>query len=365
MKILIIGYMHQKYDKRVYRTVKALSKEHEIIYQYWTKNSKEKEHIEDNVVFKPVYYVKNLKISPVKKIFNRINLDKKIIQMIKIYDYDILYMHSFLTSKPVKAFKIAKNRKKKIIFDIHEYHPEHFLENLTGWKKKLKLLIMWKIFKKQIELSDKLIFVSEDIKKDCFSKLKLIKESIIIKNYAAKHVSNKNKEKSIVFVGKTFRNLNEELESIKELIKRGFKFKIVGMNVKKLEDIKYQSISFLPYDKMMEEISISLFSLISNDTNKNKFYKNKVMSLPNKYFDSIAAETPVIVKKDLISVSKEVEKYKIGIIVDFSNTEETVEKIIDIYENHYNELIKNIRAHKNEFIWDREKERKFIDFIIN
>ncbi len=365
MKILIIGYMHQKYDKRVYRTVKALSKEHEIIYQYWTKNSKEKEHIEDNVVFKPVYYVKNLKISPVKKIFNRINLDKKIIQMIKIYDYDILYMHSFLTSKPVKAFKIAKNRKKKIIFDIHEYHPENFMGKLSGWKKKLKLLIMWRIFKKQIELSDKLIFVSEDIKKDCFAKLKLIKENMIIKNYAENFMPNKNKEKNIVYVGQTFRKLDKELHVIKKLIDRGFEFKIIGMNVEKLMNIKYKNISFLPYNEMLKEISKASFSLISYNTNKNKLYKNDIMSLPHKYFDSIAAETPVIVKKDLISVSKEVEKYKVGIIVDFSNTEETVKKIIDIYENHYNELIKNIRAHKNEFIWDREKERKFIDFIIN
>jgi hypothetical protein len=159
--------------------------------------------------------------------------------------------------------------------------------------------------------------------------------------------------------------LDKELNVIKKLIDKGFEFKIIGMKVKKLGNIKYKNIPFLPYNEMLKEISKASFSLISYNTNKEKMYKNDIMSLPHKYYDSVASETPVIVKKDLISVSKEVEKYKIGIIIDFSNIKESIRKIMDIYENHYYELIKNIRKHKNEFIWDNEKEKKFINFVIN
>ncbi|MBM7560330.1 hypothetical protein JOC61_002143, partial [Marinitoga litoralis] len=53
MKILIIGYMHPKYDKRVFRTVKALSKENEIIYQYITPGI-EKEYTEKNIKYIPI-----------------------------------------------------------------------------------------------------------------------------------------------------------------------------------------------------------------------------------------------------------------------------------------------------------------------
>lgn len=34
MKVLVIGYTHPKYDKRVFRTVQTFAKENEVIYQY-------------------------------------------------------------------------------------------------------------------------------------------------------------------------------------------------------------------------------------------------------------------------------------------------------------------------------------------
>lgn len=37
LKVLVIGYMHLRNDKRVFRTVQALSKKGEVIYQYWTE----------------------------------------------------------------------------------------------------------------------------------------------------------------------------------------------------------------------------------------------------------------------------------------------------------------------------------------
>ncbi|MFA6997334.1 MAG: hypothetical protein WC181_08795, partial [Defluviitoga sp.] len=52
MKILIIGYMHPKLDKRVSRTVSSLSKSHEIIYQYWT-DKEEKTYQEVNIKYFP------------------------------------------------------------------------------------------------------------------------------------------------------------------------------------------------------------------------------------------------------------------------------------------------------------------------
>jgi len=50
VKIFIIGYMHPKYDKRVFRTVKALSKDNEVIYQYWT-DKEEIESKEGNIFY--------------------------------------------------------------------------------------------------------------------------------------------------------------------------------------------------------------------------------------------------------------------------------------------------------------------------
>ena len=63
MKIIIIGYMHPKYDKRVFKTVELLSKNNQVIYQYWTNNTKEKIHEELNIKFLPIFYEKESKFN--------------------------------------------------------------------------------------------------------------------------------------------------------------------------------------------------------------------------------------------------------------------------------------------------------------
>ena len=362
MKILIIGYMHPKYDKRVFRTVKALSKQYKVIYQYWVSDF-ELPYEENNIEYKPIEYKKNTKASPIIKLKNRIKLNKKIINMIKSYDYDILYMHHFLASSPIKPFKIAKKQNKKVIYDIHEYHPENFLNTLSGIKKKLKEKILWMIFKKQLKLSDKLIFVSKEMQMDIYKKLNIHKKYFIQKNYAELTVKSTKKIKEISFVGKVNRNLDNEKEVLKRLLKKDFNFKIIGMESEYFNDIVHTHTKFLPYKEMMNELSKSMFSLISFNTTKNENYKNDLFSLPNKYYDSIAAETPVIVKNTFVSMAKEVTKLKIGIVINPKNIEETVEKILNTYEN-YDEIIKNIQKYKKQFVWDTKKKKEFIDFII-
>ncbi|WP_129408533.1 glycosyltransferase [Marinitoga lauensis] len=362
MTILIIGYMHPKYDKRVFRTVKVLSKESKIIYQYWT-DKEEIEYTENNINYIPIKYTKNIQANPLIKLKNRRKLDKKILEMIKNYNYDILYMHHFLASRPIEPFKIAKKRNKKIIYDIHEYHPENFLNNLAGSKKQLKEKILWRLFEEQLKLSDKLIFVSEEIQKDIYQKLKINKKYYIQKNYAEMAVESIEKNKEISFVGKINRNLDDEKEILKKLIQKGFTFRIIGMESEYFKDIPHKHTNFLPYERMMEELSKSAFSLISFNTVKNRSYKNDIFSLPNKYYDSIATETPVIVKNTFISMAKEVEKYNIGVVINPKNINESVSKILEAY-NNYDKLIENIKKYKNEFIWNKEKEEKFINFVL-
>ncbi|SHF00241.1 Glycosyl transferases group 1 [Marinitoga hydrogenitolerans DSM 16785] len=362
MIILIIGYMHPKYDKRVFRTVKSLSKNNKIIYQYITEKNEER-YIKDNIEYIPIKYKINVK-NRMNELVNRRKLDKKILKIIQAYDYDILYMHHFLASLPITPFKIAKKRHKKIIYDFHEHHPENFLENLTGIMKNIKLKIMNKIVKKQIFYSDKLIFVSDEIRDNILSTLKIKKNYLILKNYSDINYISKEKKKEVSFVGKSNRNLDKEKKVLKKIIKYGFSFKIIGVDSEYFKDIPHEYTSFLPYKKMIEELSKSSFSLISYSPLVDKQNKNYLFSLPNKYYDSIAAETPVIVKNTFISMAKEVEKLKIGVVINPKNVDESVEKILEAY-NNYDELLNNIRKHKEKFIWTEDKEEKFIEFIIN
>lgn len=361
-KILIIGYYHSKNDKRVFRTVKALSKKCQVSYQYLS-NEESKIYSENNVRYIPVSF--NIKPSEniLKKALKRLNFDKKILNIIQNEDFDILYMHHFLPIFPLKPFKMAKKRKKKIVFDIHEFHPENFLESLPRPFRTIKEKIMWNIFKKQLKLSDKLIFVSKEIQEYVFNNFKFNKIYLILPNFSNVSILSKKKNKEICLVGKILRDIQNEKEILRKLIENGFIFKIIGMDSDKFKDLEHILTKFLPYNKMMEEISKASFSLISygsKDTDNNKNYK---FALPNKFFDSIAADTPVIVKDTFVSMKKLVEKYGIGVVINPNNVDDSVEKILKAYEN-YNLLIENIKKHKDKFIWNEEKEKEFVDFVL-
>ncbi len=366
MKILIIGYMHTKFDKRVYRTVKPLSKLHRVIYQYWTDKD-EKEYVDGNIKYIPVKYTQVTKGNALQKLTNRRPLDKKICDLVTNENYDILYMHHFFASRPLEPFKIAKKRNKKIVYDIHEYHPENFLSELEGIIGNLKVKTVWRFFKKQLELSDMAIFVSEEMRNDVVNKTNIDKEkTYIMPNYANFIIKPdiQKKSKVIVLVGKVTRKIEDEKKILKTLIEKDFKFKIIGMDANEFKDIDHESTEFLPYKEMMKELSNAAFSLISYNTVKNRDYKNDIYALPHKFYDSLAAGTPVIVKASFVSMAKQAEDLGLGVVIDPTKLDESVEKITEAYKN-YQKILDNIEKHQKKFIWDEEKERKFVDLISN
>ena len=122
-------------------------------------------------------------------------------------------------------------------------------------------------------------------------------------------------------------------------------------------------LPLLPYEEMMNEISTSKFSWISFKTLPYRNYKNDTLSLPHKFFDSIAAGTPVIVSRNFVSMAQIVKERGIGVVIDPENVKESLEKIERAFLN-YNEIVRNVEKHKREFIWDEEKEEEFLRFVL-
>ncbi|MDN5338361.1 MAG: hypothetical protein PWQ20_1431 [Thermotogaceae bacterium] len=363
MKILVIGYIHPKYDKRVFRTVEMLSERFEVIYQYRTEKD-EKEYVEGNVKYVPIKYEKNPKKKYILEYLSRKAFDRVVFDLIRNTEYNIVYFHHFLASLPIEAFKVAKKRGKVVIYDIHEYHPENFMYALTGVLKHLKEKVMWNIFEKQLRLSDKLIFVSKETQEDVFKRLSINKPYLVFPNYANGVFFSQNKEKKICIVGKTPRGITYEKEILKRLIDKGFKLKLIGMDSDVLADIPHEYKAFMPYDEMMKELSKCAFSLISYGTSQYENFKNFIYSRPNKYYDSLAAGVPVIVKNTFVSMAKEVEKYGIGVVINPKNVDESVDKILKAYEN-YDRLIENLKKHQEKFVFDRAKKEEFLKFILS
>ncbi|MGJ8454510.1 glycosyl transferase family 1 [Pseudothermotoga sp. U03pept] len=360
MKILVVGYMHRKNDKRVYRTVKALSKYAKVIYQYMT-DTKESEYEEGNIRYLPIEWREDINTNALLKFWKRRKLDKIIMDLIQRTDFDILYMHHFLPSKPLEPFRYAKRMGKKIVFDIHEYHPENFLSNLKALLYELKTSVMKKIFEKQIELADKLIFVSPEQMRYSLGEKR--KEALVVPNYANMSVRSDEKREEIVFVGKSARAVEDELLIIEELTKRGFTFKIIGMDSALFKDLKHVHMGFLPYGEMMMELATARFSLISYIPSGSEPL-NYAFSLPNKFYDSIAAGTPVIVKDTFVSMARIVQELGIGVVINTEDINGSVRKILKAYES-YDKLIQNVDKYKDRFVWDEKKEKEFVDFVLD
>ena len=134
------------------------------------------------------------------------------------------------------------------------------------------------------------------------------------------------------------------------------------MDSKEFDDIPHTSTSFLPYNEMMEELSKAAFSLISYNTVKDRNSKNYIFALPHKYYDSLSAGTPVIVKESFVSMAKQVEELGVGVVINPSNIEQSIEKILNAYEN-YETILKNIEKYQNYFVWDENKEKEFLNKI--
>ncbi|MCX7654208.1 MAG: glycosyl transferase family 1 [Fervidobacterium sp.] len=361
--VLIVGYMHSKYDKRVFRTVQALSKYTKVVYQYITEDYEKPSEI-DNVFYYPIRWKEQTGISQVKKFFQRRKLDDQIIKLIFSTNFDILYLHHFLPSKPLLPFKWAKSRGKKVVFDVHEYHPQNFLSNLGGFFGKVKEQLMVNIFKEQMQLADKLIFVSKEIPED----LGITKDFLVIPNYAERidlqiDLKAKIESKEIVFVGKVARKLQEEKSILTKLKDNGFSFHVIGMDDKLFEDLPHKATKFLPYKEMIKELSRATFSLVSYSTIGTNDYRNDLYSLPHKFYDSLAARTPVVVRYDFVSMRKIVERCKVGVIIKPSDVQDSVHRILEAYAN-YHALIENIEEHIDEFTWNERKEKEFTDYIL-
>ncbi|MEX2485085.1 MAG: glycosyltransferase [Brumimicrobium sp.] len=108
-----------------------------------------------------------------------------------------------------------------------------------------------------------------------------------------------------------------------------------------------------PYNKLMEYTFHADIGLtLDKDTNPNYKY-----SLPNKVFDYIHAETPII-SSNLIEIKRIVERHDVGIVLG-EHSSKAISKAINNYIEHPDILLqkkKNCKKAANVECWENEKK---------
>ena len=274
-------------------------------------------------------------------------------------DLDIL-LPNFLASKILR---------KKLVYDSHELFTE--IPELTN---RPRVKSIWKFIEKNIFPKLKNVYtVNKTIAEIYKDKYKV--DVKVIRNIASKYTLKeidvnfskkiKGEKKMLILQGSGI-NIDRGVEEAVEMmqyIENTILYIIGGGDVfnklKKLVDkLKLNDKVFIedkiPYDQLMKYTQIADFGLsLDKGTNLNYEY-----ALPNKVFDYIQAQIPLIVSNRKV-VADLVNTNKIGLVLENYDPQEMASQVHSVLIN--TDLIrkfkKNLKEAAKEYTWEKESIR--------
>lgn len=262
-------------------------------------------------------------------------------------------------------YLVSKLKRKPIIYDSHEYFtgvPE--IQN----KKFVKGV--WTIIEKSIFPKLKHTFTVNDSIADLFEKDYNNRPQVIrnipnqksrLSSVTRRDLGLPEDKKILILQGAGInvdRGAEEMLEAMTLLdnyllliIGSGDVIETLKERAEK-DDLKDKVIfkGKLPYEEMMQYTQIADAGLtLDKDTNIN--YK---FSLPNKVFDYIRAQIPVISSK-IIEIEKVINKYEVGTIIsshETLNIAKTIEQYLETVD--YIDLEKKLHFASEQLSWENE-----------
>lgn len=290
--------------------------------------------------------------------------------------YDIYVAHD-LPTLPI-AHYVAKQYNSKLVYDSHEF--------FTG---QIALRMSRKLFFEQIEKKyiydvDLMFTVNEDIA-ELFNKTYGLKEIKILYNSIEDNIStfekidlhkklNIDKNINIILYQGGFledRNLESLVESSQYLDKNnilvmlGYSFLEEKLkNIAKKLNIINKKVYFMDRVAQKELLSYTAGATIGiipyPDIDLNTKY-----CTPNKMFEFIAAELPIVANKKLVTVSKMLKKMDIGYFISFDSPKNIAEGLNRIIVEMKNiSFQNNIKKAKDKLSW-KNQENILIDSYKN
>lgn len=181
-----------------------------------------------------------------------------------------------------------------------------------------------------------------------------------------KHQLNLPLEKKIILLQGAGINIDRGAEELIEamnyledkilllIIGSGDVWDILKQKIKKMRlENKIVLIDKLPKSELLHyTFNADVGITIDKNTNLNYFY-----SLPNKFFDYINANIPILASR-LPEIESIVLKYNLGIFIDHHEPKHIAEKINEIlFSANYDEYKNNTKKAIFEFNWNNEKQK--------
>lgn len=278
-------------------------------------------------------------------------------------DFDILHCND-LNTLPI-GFIIKKfyNKDAKIVYDAHEYETE--MNGLHGIQKKI-VKILEKYF---IKYADKTITVSDGIANEYVKLYDMVKPSLVLNTPMFQEIKKKNifretfeiSQDQTIFLyqgslGKG-RGIEVLVDAFKELDTDSV---VVFMGYGQLEKWvkeqagKYKNIYFheaVGSDILLDYTSSTDFGISTiEDTCLSYHY-----CLPNKMFEYIMAEIPIIVS-DLPEMTKIVVDNHVGVAAKTNTIEGLKEAITEATKLDKDEMKINLQKLKKIYNWEEQEK---------
>jgi len=317
-----------------------------------------------------------------QRVINRINLKTRslskffIFQLIKYMEFLITILFKYNKNK-IKVVNIHSLGllpigvlykliyKTKLVYDAHEYETE--VQGLTRSRKKL-----YKIIEKLlIKYCDRVIVVSESIANE-YKKLypKLAYPFIVLNTPKFQEIEQKDIFRNVLNISK-----NKIIFLYQGGLSKGRGIEILLDTFKNISDDRVV-IVFMGYGTLQQ--------LVQEVSKKNKnIYYHKAVSpnilldytssadfgismiedsclsykycLPNKMFEYLMAEIPVIVS-NLYEMKKLVEKCQVGIVAEKNTVEGLHEAIDKALKSDKKMLSRNIQRMKKIYNWEEQEK---------
>lgn len=281
---------------------------------------------------------------------------------------DVLWANDLDTLLP--NFWISGLKKKKLVYDSHEYFTESVYKKRSRnvWKRLEQYL--FPRLKNIITVNDSLRDIYQAAYKLPVTVIRNAPQSVLPDN----QVTNPPSKKILIIqgVGINENRGAEEAVMMMQYLPEDFRLYFVGggtiwnklkqmVNNLHLSD-KVLFIESIPYPEMMAYTRISFMGLILEriDVTDHHLY-----ALPNKFFDYVHAGIPVLSTK-VVEVERLIKKYDIGTTIEKAEPKKIADIILEIYfdTETYNRWKRNTSFAATELNWENE-EKTLIHFMQN
>ena len=352
-------------DSRVLKEVNSLSKKHQVdVFCFRSQGQPSLEENGNSKVYRTIKYNREYS-GPFRKIYQAFIYLKYFFYVIyKLNRYNVVHCNDLETLPHGVIAKIF-NRKLKVVYDAHEYETE------TLWmQNKLKKYLAKKIEGFLIKFSDLNITVSASIASEYSKNYKIDLPKVVLNapNYSKidkhqlfrKKYNLNNSDKIFLYQGglTNGRGIEIMVDAFLSIDMTDMVLVIMGSGPLKefvSDKIKDSKRIFLhesvPSNVLLNYTSSADFGIL--------FYENNCLNhyfcSPNKLFEYIMAEVPVLVS-NLFEVKNLVNNLNIGVVSEKNSIDGMRHSIIKILREEAGCYLENLIDAKNKFIWEAQEK---------